>query len=350
MKRRDVLAAGATFGLAGLAGCSGTFETESSSQFTTVEDRAETVYYPGHIDGMAMLGMGGSGRYRLGLMYSLPHAFWNISARDTNLARVSEDVSAHLMATIWDDETGTVLPTADVSADVLKDGEQVDSRPLWPMLSQTMGYHFGDNVALDGDGTYTARLDVEAMQARAMGGLAGAFEEGVTVEVEFEHTRDQLSNLTYEEFPDRMGDPGAIEPMEMEMPMSRAPERGDLPNVLGTGTTGDADFVAFAPDTTPEFADDGTTYLAVSPRTPYNRYPLPFMSLSATLTRDGKSVYDDVLLAGIDPDLGYHYGAAIDGVESGDSLTVTVDAPPQISRHEGYETAFVEMGEMEMTV
>jgi uncharacterized protein involved in high-affinity Fe2+ transport len=352
MERRDFLRGSAALGLAGLAGCMGMFETQSASrgQFTTVEDREEEVYYPTHTDGMAMLGMGGEGRYKVGLMYSIPHAFWTITGTDTNLVQIGENEAAHLMATIWDGETGTVLPTANVSAEITKEGEPVDSRSLWPMLSQRMGYHFGDNVKLDGDGTYVAALSVGAMQANGMGDLQGAFDEQKTFEIEFEHTRQQVSNIPYENLPDKRGTAGAVEPMDMDMPIARVPEHGDLPSVAAKGVSGDGDFVVFQPDENPHFLGDDETYLAVSARTPYNRYPLPFMSLSATLTRDGETVFDDALNPALDPDFGYHYGAGVSELRSGDSLTLTVDAPPQVSRHEGYETAFVQMPEMELTV
>jgi hypothetical protein len=51
-------------------------------------------------------------------------------------------------------------------------------------------------------------------------------------------------------------------------------------------------------------------------------------------------VYDGSFDRTLDPDIGYHYGAVVDGVESGDSLTLSVDVQPQTARHEGYETAF----------
>ncbi|WP_135827150.1 iron transporter [Halorussus ruber] len=352
MQRRDFLRAGATLGLAGLAGCTGMFETRSatSSQFTTVENRKEQVYYPTHIDGMEMVGMGGKDRYKVGLMYSAPHAFWTITGTDTNLAQVGEEATAHLMASIWDTETETVLPTANVSAKVLKDGEEVDSRSLWPMLSQNMGYHFGDNVTLDGDGTYTAKLSIGAMQARGMGPFEGAFGEQTTIDVEFEHTREKLGGLPYEQLPDKKGTPGALDPMDMKMPIAQVPKPDALPNTVGMASTGDVKFAVFAPDENPHFVPDGNSYLAVSPRTPYNRYPLPFMSLSANVTRDGETVFDDILRPALSPEFGYHYGAAVDSLQSGDELSVVVDAPPQIARHEGYETAFVKMSEMQMTV
>jgi hypothetical protein len=52
----------------------------------------------------------------------------------------------------------------------------------------------------------------------------------------------------------------------------------------------------------------------------------------------------------VDPDLGYHYGAPVSEAKSGDRLTVTVDAPPQLARHEGYETAFLKMPPVELAL
>jgi hypothetical protein len=95
--------------------------------------------------------------------------------------------------------------------------------------------------------------------------------------------------------------------------------------------------------------DDGA-YLAVSARTPYNRYPLALMSLSATLEGSGGTRFDDQLTETLHPDLGYHYGAVVGDVGSGDSLTLTVDSPPGAARHEGYETAFFDMGSVTVEV
>jgi len=84
-------------------------------------------------------------------------------------------------------------------------------------------------------------------------------------------------------------------------------------------------------------------------RTRYNSYPLPFTSLSATATRDGETRFAGTLQPTFDPDLGYHYGAAVPPVEAGDDLTLSVDVPPQIARHEGYETAFFEFDDVSLT-
>jgi len=129
------------------------------------------------------------------------------------------------------------------------------------------------------------------------------------------------------------------------LPLSVAPSGDELPGrVLGEAESGDAVLLATAADS------DGGTYLAVSLRTPYNGYVLPMMALSATLERDGSTVFEGPLQKAIDPDRAYHYGAVVDGVEAGDELTVTVDAPPQVSRHEGYETAFLDMPEVTYSV
>lgn len=66
-------------------------------------------------------------------------------------------------------------------------------------------------------------------------------------------------------------------------------------------------------------------------------------TLSGKLTCGGSTVYDGILQSTIDPELRYHDGAAVPDVQSGDELTITIDSPPQTARHEGYETAFVEM-------
>lgn len=353
MQRRNFLRATSVAGIAGLAGCTGMFETTTAmSPPPLVENRPDAVYYPTHIEGMEMAGMGGSGRLKVGLMYSYPHRFWTIAAQNTNKVTINSSDDVHLMASLWDKETMTVLPAANVSVEILKGGNAVGSRDLWPMLSQNMGFHFGDNLSLDGDGTYTAKVDIGAIQARGMGALQGAFGDGASIEVEFEYSESKKSEIMFKQLEEKQGKSGAVKPMEMKMmPISQVPKKTDLPGkTLGEGTSGDAKFVALTPEQTPEFVEDGKSYLAVSPRTPQNLYPLPLMGLSATLTRDGNTVYEGDLNAGVHPELGHHYGAAVESVESGDSLTISVNAPPQVARHEGYETAFIEMSKMELTV
>jgi len=94
---------------------------------------------------------------------------------------------------------------------------------------------------------------------------------------------------------------------------------------------------------------DGSSYLAISPRTPYNDIFLPFTSLSAAVEGSG-SVRQNELVEALDHEIGHHYGVAIDDLAAGDRVTVSVDSPPQVSRHDGYETAFFNFDELSYTV
>lgn len=352
MHRREFLTATTALTGTAAAGCTGLFETRPAGEPPVVEDRPDAVYIPTHVEGMEMSGMVEAGEYTVALSYSYPHRFWLVTGRETERVSVQDDDSIHLMMSAWDTETGVVLPTASHTIELTRDGDLVDERSLWPMLSQSMGYHFGDNVALTGDGTYTATVRIDPIDARRTGAFADRFDETVTAEIEFPYSQETRDDITVEMLEDRQGEEGAVEPMEMEMlPVAEAPPSDALPGeVLGEATSGDARFVSTVVRDADRFGVEGESYLAVSPRTPYNRFPLPFTTLSATLTRDGDAVFEGALRATVDPELGYHYGAGIEGIESGDTLTIAVESPPQVARHEGYETAFLEMPDVEFTV
>jgi len=355
MERREFLAAAGVVGAGSTAGCAGLFGTdentgESGGEPPLVENRPDAVYYPTHREGMKMVGMGMAGDLSVGLMYSYPHRFWTMESGGPNQIEI-EGNDVHLMATLWDADTETVLPVdSGVGLTIERDGEIVASKPPWTMLSQNMGFHYGDNYELDGDGTYTVTVNPGNITARRLGAFEGKFENPGTVEMEFEYAEATRDSIPFETFEDRQGSEDALELMSMdEMPVSTVPAREDLPGtVVGEGTSGDADFVATVIED-PAFVES-SAYFAVSPRTPYNRIPLPTMALSATIERDGEVVYDDALGEALHPDLGYHYGAELDGVQSGDAVTITVDTPPQMARHEGYETAFLEMPSVEFSI
>jgi hypothetical protein len=48
--------------------------------------------------------------------------------------------------------------------------------------------------------------------------------------------------------------------------------------------------------------------------------------------------------------LKYHYGTEIEPLKSDDSLTIAIQAPPQTARHDGYETAFINMADIQVTL
>jgi hypothetical protein len=304
------------------------------------------VYYPSHVEGMEMVGMYRANGYKCALTYSLPHRFWLVTGTRRKEVRVEDEGSMHLMPVVWDAETGIVPPDVNPQVAIDQNGSTVTQLSPWPMLSQPMGFHFGDNVALGGDGTYQVEVSIGEPSSRRTGSLAEN-TGGASFSFDFEFAESMLEEIMIRQVPaEKQGTGGAVDPMSTEMlPSSQVPAESDLPgNVRGTGTSGDASFVVTTlEDSTAFGGGPSQQYLAVSPRTPYNRHPLTHMSLSATLERDGKTIYDGILTETIDPDLHAHYGVAVDDVESGDELTITVDAPPQTARHVGYERAFIEM-------
>jgi uncharacterized protein involved in high-affinity Fe2+ transport len=340
---RTLVAAGAT---AGTAGCAGFELAQSSRRVPPVpENRPDGVYYPSHVEEMETGGTGSSGAYEVAVMYSYPHRFWNVNGESVERTDIESEDDVHLMASVWDAETGQVLPDTGLSLEITNGGELVSQEVIYPMLSQPMGFHYGANFALDGDGRYTVSLAVGAVSTRRTGAYRDRFAEPTTVDVAVEYdraTRDELGYRTLE----NAGERGAVDPMAMEMlPDSAAPARTDLPGtVVGSATSADAVLVATVLESPPAGVDDDGEYLAVSARTPYNRMLVPAMALSARLTRAGEQVFEGDLRRTLDPDLSYHYGAVVDGLRDGDDLTLTPTIPPQTARHEGYETAFGGLG------
>lgn len=350
MDRRSVLRAGCGLTATALSGClEGVFKTRSVyAPPPVVENRPDAVYIPTHREGMKMIGTTTKNGYTVALFFSFPHRFWNVTGQQRTKVTITKDDSIHLMASLWDAKTKTVLPNTDLRVELEKDGKQVSRKSFWPMLSQNMGYHFGDNITLDGDGTYTAKLRVGPPNTRRSG--LRTQSGPVSFTMEFEYKKRQRDEIMFKRLSERQGEPGAIEPMEMKIPSSQLPKKSKLPGTaVGSATSGDGRFLLTRLETPLTGIESTGTYLVVSPRTPHHRYPLPFMSLSGTLKRGGNTVFEELLTPTIDPELGYHYGAVVDA-QSGDSLTLTVNAPPQPSRHEGYETAFIDMPPMELSV
>ena len=369
MRRRAFLAAGLA-GLGGLAGCTsgagdgtatppGVDSTPAgtatptgtpSPAAGTGPDLPDGVYVQRFRERMAMQGTASAGPYTAGLMYAAPHVFWTVSG--TDLGRIERSGDVHLMAVVWDTETRTVLPEAGVSVEITREGELVSQEVIYPMLSQRMGFHYGGNFGLEGDGDYLARVSVGGLGIRRTGAFDGRFDDPATVEIPFPFTEAQRRRITVREL-DAYGRRGAVRPAETGMPQAVAPAESALPGrPLGAARSDDARLATTVLDAPPEGIDADGPYLAASARTPYNRLVLPAMALEATLARDGGTVFEGALVRTLDPDLGYHYGAALGGtaVESGDELALTPTLPPQVARHEGYERAFLEMEPVTLAV
>ena len=352
MRRRAFLSGVGTAGALALAGCSEVVETRSLSGPPVLSNRPDAVYFPTHVEGMAMTGRADAGEYAFALMYSYPHRFWTVTGSEVTKTPVEEADDVHLMATVWDPETGTVLPETGLDVEISKGGELVSQEVIYPMLSQPMGFHYGANFGLDGDGDYEVTVSVGGMNTRRTGSFDGRFGDPARATIGFEYSQSDRDGIAFEETPDRAGDPAAREPMEMGMPNSVLPPADELPgDPRGTTVTGDARLAVTTIEEPPAGVDapDGATYLAVSARTPYNRMVLPAMAVEATLTAD-EPLFDGALARTLDPDLGYHYGAVVDAAPAGADLELRVPTPPQAARHEGYETAFVGMPPTELTL
>lgn len=214
--RRAFLGATTTATLA-LAGClsdddsgensdSGDTPTPENSGRTApplpqVENPPDAVYLPSHRNAMEMLSSVDAADYRVSPMITYPHKFWLVSGNQTE--EVTADIRGiHLMATVQDAETGRVLPIdRGAQARVKRDGELVDQRAPWPMISQRMGFHFGDNVELPTSGTYTVEFDVNPLtDVRKTRAFEGRFESRETVSFEFTfdaETREKLVDGIY---------------------------------------------------------------------------------------------------------------------------------------------------------
>jgi uncharacterized protein involved in high-affinity Fe2+ transport len=66
--------------------------------------------------------------------------------------------SFHLMVMLNDAHTGVPLPYASVWATISEAGRVVYDERQWPMISEYMGPHYGNDVSLPGAGNYQLKL------------------------------------------------------------------------------------------------------------------------------------------------------------------------------------------------
>ena len=72
------------------------------------------------------------------------------------LVRPPKRVSFHLMVDLDDARTGVAIPYAGVWATITRQARTVYDERQWPMISEYMGPHYGNNVALPGRGKLPA--------------------------------------------------------------------------------------------------------------------------------------------------------------------------------------------------
>jgi hypothetical protein len=74
------------------------------------------------------------------------------------LVKPSKRTSFHLMVMLRDDRTNYTIPYASVWATIRRGSKIVFDERQWPMISEYMGPHYGNNVTLPGPGTYRLSL------------------------------------------------------------------------------------------------------------------------------------------------------------------------------------------------
>jgi hypothetical protein len=89
-------------------------------------------------------------------MTAVPFVIFN--GTHEQMVKPPKNTSFHLMVMLDDAHTGVAIPYAGVWATISKDGKVVYDERQWPMLSEYMGPHYGNNVALPGAGKYQLSL------------------------------------------------------------------------------------------------------------------------------------------------------------------------------------------------
>ncbi|MBB4663471.1 iron transporter [Conexibacter arvalis] len=93
--------------------------------------------------------------------------------------RPKPDDNAHLMVTLTDVETGDRIPYSSVQIALSRDGRRLLDTRLWPMIAQTVGMHYGENVALPESGRFDAVVTVGAPEVARHRELAGRWTRPV---------------------------------------------------------------------------------------------------------------------------------------------------------------------------
>ena len=410
MDRRQFLAA-TTAGLAAAtAGCVDAFESLEGATYgrepPLVDPRPNAIYWPTHTESMVHGEVAEtSDGLSVHLMYTFPHRFWQVDPSDegygTRIFEVGPRDAVHIMVGVWDSETEVVVPASSVNVAVTG-GDGVDEREtIYPMLSQRMGFHYGDNYHLDGDDTYSIQVTVGGVDVNRFGDFEGRFGSAETIEMQLEYSETERNDLEFELYEDRQGQRGAVDPMGMggrggmeemdgdemdgddmhhQMPLGFAGELADAGGEpMGEAVHDDIRYRAALFDDD-RFGDE--PYLAVTAATRYNDLIIPELGLSAHVGSADETVEIDVvpdevdefepaddeeeladaqsptepreiqvvdpeaaalsqqLEAGLDPEIGFHYGISAPGIDGSEDVTVDISTPTQVARHEGYETVF----------
>ena len=225
MDRRQFLAATTAGMSAAAAGCVEAFQSLEGTTYgrepPLVDPRPNAIYWPTHTEAMhhGEVAETDDG-LALHLMYTFPHRFWQVISTDegygTQKFEVGPDDAVHIMVGVWDAETEVVFPVSSLNV-AITGGDGVDEREtIYPMLSQRMGFHYGDNYHLDGDDSYTVEVTVGGVDVNRFGEFEGRFGDAETISMELDYSETERNDLEFEMYDDRQGQRGAVEPMGMD--------------------------------------------------------------------------------------------------------------------------------------
>jgi len=417
MDRRQFLAATTVGMSAAAAGCVDAFQSLEGADYgrepPLIDPRPNAIYWPTHTEAMhhGEVAETDDG-LAVHLMYTFPHRFWQVTSTGdgygTEKFEVGPDDAIHIMVGVWDAETEVVLPVSSLNV-AITGGDGIDEREtIYPMLSQRMGFHYGDNYHLDGDDSYSVEVTVGGVNVNRFGEFEGRFSDAETVSMELDYSETERNDLEFEIYDDRQGQRGAVAPMGMEgddgemdnggmdddmdhddhdghdmhhqMPLGFAhdlAEAGGEP--MGEAMLDDIRYQAALFDDD-RFGEE--PYLAVTAATRYNDLIIPEMGLSVHVGSADETVEIDVvpddleefagdddeeplvdaqsptepreiqvvnpdeailsepLEAGLDPEIGFHYGVPAPDLSGEEDVTIDISTPTQVVRHEGYETVF----------
>jgi uncharacterized protein involved in high-affinity Fe2+ transport len=167
--RAAVRGALACLTVAAVAGCASAEKTTSSSSSAAA----------GSGSNMAGMSMGGSGSAGSGVSVdgikpvptqTLATASWQgmkVQARamtavpfviydgtSERMVKPAKHTTFHLMVDLNDSRTGVAIPYAGVWVTIKQGAKLVYDERMWPMISEYMGPHYGNDVSLPGKGTY----------------------------------------------------------------------------------------------------------------------------------------------------------------------------------------------------
>lgn len=154
-----------------VAGC-------ASAQKTSTSSASQAASAGSGMAGMNMGGGSGSGVSVDGIKpvptQTLASADWQnmkVSARamtavpfvvydgtSERIVKPGKDTTFHLMVYVNDARTNVPIPYAGVWATIHQGSKLIYDERLWPMISEYMGPHYGNDVKLPGTGTYKLSL------------------------------------------------------------------------------------------------------------------------------------------------------------------------------------------------